>query len=152
MADKFDSKKFNSSFEESKNKTSQLNKKVAQQNLDKLNKQSNTKKEVPLSKVTIGELLVNTKDAWLDIITELYSFNFQLDIFTRNNRMFYIGVSVIIMVVLVYITSIIFSPDDESNNNSKIDVNFNIIKKGIADIAKKHVPASQALTDSETFA
>ena len=77
--------------------------------------------------LTLGEILINTKNTYLDIINELLSFNYPngiSSIFTKENRIFYIGVSLLIISFLIYVLSFLFDSDEK--NEEKVDSGINI--------------------------
>ncbi|XWV26165.1 hypothetical protein QJ857_gp0913 [Tupanvirus soda lake] len=60
-----------------------------------------------LTQLTIGQYLINMKNAIFGIGTDLVSQGFQIDIFTKDNRLFYIGLFfIIIFIVYLFILNL----------------------------------------------
>jgi hypothetical protein len=93
---------FNISFENEKRQRKMKEKIREKKTLDKLNQEYIEK---PISKLTIGELLINSKNAWFAILDDLIQLNLK-NIF-KDNRLFYIGFTIIIYVLLTYIYEMI---------------------------------------------
>ena len=111
--------KFNKKFEEEQE---QRKMKIVEMEKEKLRMLTSKKKIKNIHDLTLGEILVNTKNAYLDIIIELLSGDYKdgfSTIFTKENRIFYIGVSLLILSFFIYILSFIF--DSDSDNQSKQD-------------------------------
>lgn len=98
MDDDFDEKQFNLEFE----KNMELDK-IRQDKLrkEKLRELSGLHGEKRLYDYSIFETLINMKDAVFDILDDVICFNIDLKIFTKNNRMYYIGIILIIILVLI---------------------------------------------------
>lgn len=108
-------KKFNKDFEE-KQKLRKM--KIVDMERKKLKEMQKQKKVKNIHDLTLGEILVNTKDTYINIINELLDPKEGfLKIFTKENRMFYIGVSLLIISFLIYVISFVFDTDDNSNKN-----------------------------------
>jgi len=112
-------KKFNKNFEikQSKRKR-QLKKKekILLNNLKKLKKNKN------IHDLTIGEILINTKNTYLNILKDIFTLNFKnsfSNIFTKDDRMFYIGVSLLILSFLIFIISFFISDDKKEKSLDK---------------------------------
>jgi len=111
--------KFNKNFEEEQE---QRKMKIVEMEKEKLRMLISKKKKKNIHDLTLGEILVNTKNSYLDIIIELLSGDYKdgfSKIFTKENRIFYIGVSLLILSFFIYILSFIF--DSNNDNQSKQD-------------------------------
>jgi hypothetical protein len=116
-------KKFNKEFE----KKQRLTKLKLSTTKKKKKKNDQKKKEKNIHELTIGEILINTKNTYIDIITEILSGDFDKGvstIFIKNDRIFYIGVSLLIISFLIYILSFLLSSDNKENQfeNDKINI------------------------------
>jgi hypothetical protein len=118
---KFDVQKFNKAFEQNKEQSLEKMKKIDDIKLNELN---NMIKYVPIYNKSSYEILVGIKDTWFDILDELLEFNFSMSIFTKNDRLFYIGLTIIIIVMMVYLYNSIITFDDnkDTNKNTKEDM------------------------------
>jgi hypothetical protein len=111
--------KFNKKFEQEQE---QIKMKIVKMEKEKLRKMNKKLKIKNIHDLTLGEILINTKNTYLDILTELLSFDYKDGIsiiFTKEDRIFYIGVSLLILSFFIYILSFIF---DTSNNNDNTNV------------------------------
>ena len=94
----FDIGKFNKAFEE-KTKNDKKTALIEQQKkLSKMDKIEHRR----LYDYTIAETLIHTKDSIFDILDDMLKFNIKKDIFTKNNRLYYIGISLIIIVIILH--------------------------------------------------
>ena len=105
---KFDLGKFNSSFENMKKNQKEKNSQDDDNRLTLLNDIINNK---PLYKQTAGEIIIGIKDAWFYIINDLLQQKFTFNTFTQGNRLFYIGLTIFIIGIMLFIFS--FFTDDE---------------------------------------
>ena len=105
---KFDVKEFNVKFEQEKERTKTVGKTLDEQRLAKLNKPPPKKQIYELS---IGEIIINIKDAWFEILDDLLQQDFTLETLTRNNRLFYIGLTIIIIFIAIYLYDILTEDD-----------------------------------------
>lgn len=106
----FDLQKFNKAFEQNKVQTSQINSSLESQRLAKLNSLAPPLKPYQLS---FSELLVGIKDSWFELIDELLQSQFYIETFTKKNRMFYIGLTIVIIVIIIYLYDVIIGSIDD---------------------------------------
>jgi len=66
-----------------------------------LDKKSLDKKS--LYKQSILELAINTKDAWFELMDDLLDQQFTVDTIVKNNRLFYIGITIFIISIIIYL-------------------------------------------------
>ncbi len=59
--------------------------------------------EPPIYQQPIGKILIDTKDEIFNIIDDLLQFKISISTFTKANRLFYIGLIIIIIAVILYI-------------------------------------------------
>lgn len=104
---KFDIDKFNNMFliETSKMKDQALQ--SDEQKLQYLNYLANRPKQ--LTDKTIGEIIVGCGTAWFDIFDDLFKYGFTRSVFITDNRLFYIGLTFIIIALLLLIISYIYN-------------------------------------------
>ena len=107
---KFDIDKFNREFDQYKIKRKEETKEKLQQKLDELNKPI---EETPPYNLSIGEIAINTKDAIFNIIDDLLSFKFSWLILTRDHRLFYLGIFLIVVSLIVYLYSFFMSTEQK---------------------------------------
>lgn len=73
--------------------------------------------------MTLWEIFFNMKDSVNDLVTDLYQLKFEKDTFTKNNRLTYLGLFLIIIVFLFFVFDILFK-----NDNAVRKENFNTQK------------------------
>lgn len=93
---------FNQKFEQDKELTKQMIKNRERDRLEKLNQNNNSKSLWDLSVI---EILINTKDAWFETFDDLLDGRFSYDVFIKNNRLFYYGLTLILISMFVYVFS-----------------------------------------------
>jgi hypothetical protein len=96
----FDIDKFNKKYDEINKNRQQLMNAREQAILSKMNTTTFNKK---LHEYTIGELAFGLKNTLFDIINDLLNFNLTSDVFTKNNRLFYVGLFINIIVLILYL-------------------------------------------------
>lgn len=111
----FNVKKFNIDFDVEKALKEKQRKQNEKTKLEKLEKPEPKKKVFELS---IGEILIGIKDVWFEILDDLLQQRFNLSIFTKNNRIFFIGLTITIVVIMIYLYELLTQNDNENNNNS----------------------------------
>lgn len=102
---KFDIKKFNASFENEIINADKNNKNLEDIRLSKLNYQEKYVKPYQLS---FSQMLIGIKDTWFNLTDDLLEKKFYVETFTKQNRLFFIGLTIIIIIILVYLFDIIF--------------------------------------------
>ena len=86
--------------------------------------QSENMKKKKIKDLTLKELIMNTKKEITTLIHDLTKREFKIETFTKNDRLFYIGIFLLVVCLLLYILSFIFSSDSK-----KTDYNFNMPKE-----------------------
>lgn len=119
---KIDLGKFNIIFER--------NKEVAKESqrlkdLEKLNALSQEKQIVSLYDLSLFDIIINTKNAWFNLLDDLLDQKFELQTFTKDNRLFYIGLTLIVFATIIYIYTLFVTED---NNGSQKSSNGNVKK------------------------
>jgi hypothetical protein len=96
----FDVKKFNIDFDVEKAMQEKTRRQKERARLASMEKPEIKKKIYQLS---IGEILIGLKDTWFEILDDLLQQRFSLSIFTKGNRLFFIGLTITIIVLIVYL-------------------------------------------------
>jgi hypothetical protein len=112
---KFDIDKFNQNFLQYKQKRK---KEMTHKMADKLKKINKPKNIIPIYDKSIGQIIIDTKDSIFEIIDDLLLLKVNLNTFTRNNRLFYIGIIFIFISFLIFIYNSIISEEYDNNNNN----------------------------------
>lgn len=78
--------------------------KIEEENiLNELNEETNIHTK-SLYNLSILEIALGIKNTWFDILDDiLFTKNIKLIFFTKNNRLFFIGISIIFMSIILYI-------------------------------------------------
>jgi hypothetical protein len=63
----------------------------------------NTVAETPLYQKSIMELFIGLKNTWFDILDDILAGDFSTNMITKNDRLFYIGLTIVIVALLLYI-------------------------------------------------
>ena len=114
---KFDIDKFNRDFDQYKENRKQEMAARLQKKLDVLN---NPPPPTPAYDLSVGQLAINTKDALFNIVDDIINFKFSKDILLKDNRMFYIGLILIIFAALAYIYFIFIPKKPDADDTAKI--------------------------------
>lgn len=115
---KFDSVLFNKKFDAY---ADQEKKRIKKMENDRINLLSAEPKEKEIYQLNIYEILVGIKNSWFGILDDLLEQRFSWSILTKNNRMFFIGVTFIIITVLLYIFSVL-TEDDKTQQNAPTEI------------------------------
>jgi hypothetical protein len=112
---KFNLAQFNKEFENQKD----LNKEYqADVDLNRLNKLSSVEIKTSLYDLSILDILVNTKNTWFNLMDDLLEQRFELATITKENRMFYIGVTILLFSIILYIYYIMSDEGDKTQTTS----------------------------------
>lgn len=130
----FDLNDFNKEFV-FKKKEQELNNEInAREKLDFLDEKAN-KHKPKLYDLSILNLAIGIKNTWFGILDDLLSDKISSKIFMRNNRLFYIGLTIILLCILLYIYN--FFTEDITDMTQK-----QIIEKHIIHHRKNNVSES----------
>jgi len=99
---------FNKTFREDQIKRIEFYRMAEAKRLEELNQEAN--KTTPLHLLSIGQIFINMKDAIFGICTDLSSDQpITTDILLKNNRLFYVGLLMVIIYLLYLLFSNLFS-------------------------------------------
>lgn len=122
----FDINKFNKTFDEiQRNK---INEENDEEELKLLNKEINKKN---VGDMRLGSIFSNMKDEVFGTIYDMLSFNYEnsySEIFTKNNRLFYIGIFLILICIILYLISYLFYYPKPKDKNFNFNANIGIPK------------------------
>ena len=121
----FDINEFNKNFEKIQQDKKKEKELENEKYIKSLESEVEDKKIMDLN---IIEIFTNTKNEILDLIYEIISFNYStlqefINLFTKNNRLFYVGLFLLLLSGVLYIISFIFF---YPSNTKKNDININI--------------------------
>jgi hypothetical protein len=101
---RFDLGKFNKVFD--------INREITKRNqrveeLQKLNRLSKVDTKTSLYDLNMSQIMVNTKNSWFNLLDDLLEQRFQLSTFTKDNRLFYIGLTIVFICVILYLYTVL---------------------------------------------
>jgi hypothetical protein len=102
---KFDIDRFNRDYDQYRIRRKEEMEKNIALKLAALNK---PKPEIPIYQQSIGTILINAKDGSLDTLDDLLQSKFELNTFTKNNRLFYIGIIMIFIAIFIFLYTQVF--------------------------------------------
>jgi len=118
--------KFNNNFDKYKYIISEIKKLDDKNYIQKLNQEE--KKEKPqIIDLTVGEILINLKDTWFEILDDILSRKMTLSVFTKGNRLFYIGITIFIFAIILYLYNLLSASENSEGNNAN-GANTNLTK------------------------
>ena len=138
----FDLGKFNNVFDREKQLIIQSNR---LKDLDKLNALSQTENRTKLYDLALFQIIINSKNAWFDLLDDLLDQRFELQTFTKHNRLFYIGLTIMVFAIIMYLYTMIVS-DIEDNTKQPEQI------KKIYHIYQTVPPSSQTSSSISTQA
>lgn len=113
---KFDAEKFNKEFDAQKNIDKERIKKLEDERLHSLNMMEPKKK---LYQMTIFEIIVGIKNAWFDLLDDILEQRWGLELLTKNDRLFYIGITIFIISIIMYLYTIIIDDNNVDQPNKE---------------------------------
>jgi hypothetical protein len=72
-------------------------------------------KSKPFHKLNILEILIQLKNTWFGILDDLFAGNYSMSILVKDNRMFYVGLTVLIFAIILYVYD--YAIDDDPYKN-----------------------------------
>lgn len=109
---KFDLGQFNKVFEREKELTVQSQR---LKDLEKLEALSKTETQTKLYNLSILEIIINSKNTWFNLLDDLLDQRFELSTFTKDNRLFYVGLTILTFAVILYLYTMIINEDNEQS-------------------------------------
>ncbi len=111
----FDVDRFNLFFEQYRERRKKEQRKKMRDKLDDLNAPPVIK---PIYKYSIGQIAIDTKDALFQILDDVLQGRWSVNTFTRDNRMFYIGIVFILLASFAYLYTMITNDALETTEQS----------------------------------
>ena len=122
----FDINKFNRFYEQYREKRKREKRKKMIRRLSELEV---PKEKIPIYKESVGNMLVNFKDAIFNTLDDALQKKFTLVTITKNNRLFYWGMLLIIIALVMYLYSIFADQPKEDKSVIRIMLPEEWIKK-----------------------
>lgn len=111
----FDFDKFNLKFDQYKERRDAEKEKNMQEKLAKLNK---PKKIIPIYGQPIGQVLIDTKNSLFELLDDILQGEINPITFTKNHRLFYIGLVLLFIAIFMYIITIVTNDSDNNYNRT----------------------------------
>ncbi len=137
-----ENKKFNLQFDKLKADSKEKYKKNQEDRLLKLNSEANKPSDVPFYKKNIGQLFIGIKDTWFEILDDILDKQFSIKIFTKDNRLFFIGLTICIIGFILVIYDMFMNPSEDSTENKKVEIHH------VYHIDPKSMPANDGVVKS----
>ncbi len=80
--------------------------------LDKQGQIESSKKNRQFYDLTLLEIIIQLKNTWFGILDEILAGNFSMNILMKNDRLFYVGLTVLIIAIILYIYDYMIEPDN----------------------------------------
>lgn len=105
-----------------------FNKKFEEQKLQVKNRYKKKEKELnsksnklppytPIYSQNMWSMLVNLKNAWFDIMDDLLNGKFSWNIFSKDSRLFYVGLTFCIIAIVLFLLEYITNDEKETKGN-----------------------------------
>lgn len=116
----FDLNKFNAEFEDSVLKRKDKAEAEMQANLNALN--SYQKKRLYVLDLSVGQTLIGVKDTVFGMMDDILTMNIDRTFLTKDNRLYFIGILLLLIVVYVVIHNLIFSESKSTCSCGKVPI------------------------------
>jgi hypothetical protein len=126
MSQAFDLAGFNKAFDEQKDQTKKLEVELIKNKLDIMNEKNKNKKR--LYDMSILDIMIGIKDTWFNLIDDLLNKNISMHTFTKDNNLFYLGITILIITLVIYIYNTLFTRDIKMNENENIQKIYHIYR------------------------
>lgn len=115
MKTNFDNALFNIEFEKNKKEKEKDKRLSDEERLRKMNKEMRAKK---MSEMSMNELMIEWKISVVGILNDLLNLNWNINTIFGGDRLFYVGLTIIICSVIFYILSWIFAIGAKDGNRN----------------------------------
>jgi hypothetical protein len=112
---KFDTVKFNQAFDQQKTLGKQQQLVEEQATLNQLNTTISAKR---IQDFTFLDILIGIKNTWFSVLDDLLQQKFELSTFTKQNNLFFIGLTLIIFGIIFYLYNF-FTEDDTVEDSGR---------------------------------
>ena len=102
--------RFNRDFDQYKERRKKEMAESMQKKLEELNRPEPIP---PIYQQSIGKILVDTKDSMFGFLDDILQFKFELSTLTKANRLFYIGLVLLLIAIILYLYDIFMEMDQK---------------------------------------
>lgn len=114
----FDVNKFNQEFESNIQQQKEI---VAQQDAKKLQELNKVIYKQKISEMTFIEFIHNWKESLLGMLNDLLHLRLQSEILFQENRLFFLGITVIFAIIFFYLFFMLINENTNNNTNRVIN-------------------------------
>ena len=132
----FDIVQFNKQFEDVQKKFAEVAKEKEDQRLKLLYKEDKPK---TIDQLTVAEILINMKDSIFGTLDDLLRYRFTTTTFTIKNRLFYLGLFILLSVITIYILKNVLEEKEESPMG-KLSQSFSMMISDFRNVLKESTP------------
>ena len=105
----FDLAKFNKAYDKNKAITDNKQKVIDNNKLNDLSREQTT--HVNFYDMSLYQIIINIKNTWFYLLDDLLDQKFEINIFTKENRLLYIGITIVFFTIVMYLFVIIMIDD-----------------------------------------
>jgi len=116
----FDINKFDRFYEQYREKRKREMKKKMIKKLAELNI---PEEKIPIYNESIGSILTNMKDSLFQLMDDILQHKFTINTFTKNNRLFYLGLIFVIVACIMYLYSM-FGSESKKYQPPKFEIRY----------------------------
>jgi len=116
---RFDVDKFNRDFEQYVRKRKDEQKRKLDDKLAQLNE---PEPETLIYNKSIGNIFIDAKDSMFKFLDDLLQRKFTLDTFTKDNRLFYIGLVIVVIAVVIFLYNILAGDDKQETSKPVFEI------------------------------
>jgi hypothetical protein len=106
---KFDIDKFNRYYEQYRERRRATMQTKMQEKLAELNR---PRTEIPVYNQSVPKIILDVKDSLFNLLDDLLQGKIELETFFKNNRLFYLGITLIFIAIFVYVYGVLITDDD----------------------------------------
>jgi hypothetical protein len=106
----FDITAFNREFENRMQQETVNNQQADSARLAQMNAAANNKTTVQPYDLSFSQMMIGVKDTWFELFDDLLRRQYYTETFTKDNRLFFIGLTIILIILLLYLLDAIFAP------------------------------------------
>jgi hypothetical protein len=113
---KFDVNKFNLIFDEEKKARQIKQKEEDEKRLKALN---NIVVQKKIKDLNLSETLQGIKNTWFDILDDLLAYNFNMSIFTKDDRLYFMGITFLIIGIVLFLWNYFYQDNTQTDSECK---------------------------------
>lgn len=84
--------------------------------INNINNSNNKPIYAPFYQLNLLQMALELKDTWFSILDDILAGNMTLDVILKENRLFYVGFTILIIAIILYIYDYAINPNDPMQN------------------------------------